>query len=159
MPFFYYLPRHGIHVAILPVPVHPNHNNNCGQCEVVYGSQWQQDCVWHLGAISGCYSQTWECFMLSSSVLGLGGGYRGCSWSPCECVTQHADTPVPVHLHNHGVLPPAGQAVYHVPVSAANTGHPPTVSTGRQVSLEYTNIVYLGSSSGKGSILTWCKNC
>lgn len=74
--------------------------------------------------------------MLSSSVLRLGGGCRGSSRNPCECFTQSANTAVPVHLHNHGMLPPAGQAVHHVPVSAANTGQPPSVSTGRQVSLQ-----------------------
>lgn len=74
--------------------------------------------------------------MLSSAVPGLGGCCRGCSRGPCESVTQPANPTVSVHMHNHGVLPPAGQAVYHVPVNDAYTGHPPAASLGIQVSRE-----------------------
>lgn len=59
--------------------------------------------------------------MLSSTVPGLVGGYRGRDGSPRNCVTQPANPPVSVHLHNHGVFPTAGQAVYHDPVNAAHS--------------------------------------
>lgn len=78
----------------------------------------------------------WERLIQPSSVLGLGGVCRRCSRNPSKCVSQPENPPVPVHVHNHGVLPPAGQAVHHVPDSAAYTRRPLAVSTGRQVSVE-----------------------
>ncbi len=123
-------------MAVLPVPVHPSCICNCGECEVVHGGQWQWCSGRHPGANPGRTASTRECLMLSAAVLGLGGGCRGCSRGPCGHVTHPENPPVSVHLHNLGVLPPAGQAVYHVPVNSAHTGRPPAASLGRQVSVE-----------------------
>lgn len=124
-------------MAVFPVPVHPIYICNCGECEVVHGGQWQQHSGRQRpGENPECTTPTRECLMLSSAVPGLGGGCRGCSRGPCDCVSQPANAPVSLHLHNLGVLPPAGQAVYHVPVNAAHTGRPPAASLGRQVSVK-----------------------
>lgn len=115
--------RHGVHVAVFPVPVHPICNIDRGECAIVHGGQWQPG-----------GTPTWKRLTLSSTVPGLGGGYRGCSGSPFNCVTQPTKPSVFVHLHNLGVLPHPGQAVYNVPDDAAYSRHPPTTSLGREVS-------------------------
>ena len=122
-------------MAVLPVPVYPICIFNSGECEIVYGRHWQPF-HGHPGGNPRCRIPTRERLVLSSTMSGLGGGYRGCSGSPCVCVTQPANPPVSVHLHNLGVLPPASKAVYHVPVHAAYAGHPPSASLSRQVSVE-----------------------
>ena len=121
-------------MALLPVPVHPICIRNRGQCEVVHGAQRQRYRGRCPTGNPGCWASTRERLALSSAVPGLGGGCRGCSGSTCNRPTQPANPPVSVHLHNHGVFPPAGQAVHHVPAHAAHTGHPPAASLGRQVS-------------------------
>ncbi|KAI3361199.1 hypothetical protein L3Q82_013400, partial [Scortum barcoo] len=123
---------HGIHVAVLPVPVHPISICNSGECEAVHGGQWQQCSGRCPGESSECTTPTRECLVLSAAVPGLGGGCWGRGWGPCECVTSPENPTVSVHLHSLGVLPPTGQEVYHVPLNAAYTGRPPAASIGRQ---------------------------
>lgn len=110
-------------MVVFPVPVHPICRINSGECATVHGGQW---CP---GGTS-----TSKRLTLSSTVPGLGGGCRGCSGGPFNCVTQPANPSVFVHLHNLGVLPHASPAVYDVPDDAAYTRHPPSASFGREVS-------------------------
>lgn len=77
---------------------------------------------------------TRERLLPSATVPGLGWGNRGCNWGPRVHLTQPADLPVSVYLHNLGVLPHVGQALYHAPLNAAYTRHPPAASAERQVS-------------------------
>lgn len=86
------------------------------------------------GGASGCKTLRRECLVLPPALSGLGGGFGGCSRGSRVCAPQPAIPPVSVHMYHAGVLPPAGQAVYHVPVTAADPGRPPAASLGKQVS-------------------------
>lgn len=123
-------------MAVLPVPVRTICICNCCEREIVHGGQWQQSSGRRPGENPGCMDPTRECLLLSAAVPGLGWSCRGCSRSPCDRLTQPANRPVSVHLHNLCVLPHAGQALHHVPVNAAYAGRPLAASAGRQVSPE-----------------------
>lgn len=75
-----------------------------------------------------------ECFLLSKAVFGLGGSYRGCHGHSSQHVAEHEEHSVPVHVHDAGVLPPAGQTVHRVAAAASRPQHAPTLPIRTQVS-------------------------
>lgn len=127
-------------MAVHSVPMHTISIFNCSECAIVHSGKWQGQSGRRPGKNPGCLDSSWKCLLLSASVPGLGWSYWGCSCGPSDHTTQPADRPVSVHLHYLGVLPHDGQALYHVPINAADSGHPLAASTGRQVSLQLAQV-------------------
>lgn len=119
-------------MAVLAVPVRPIDGRHCSEREAVHGDEPRQQSGPCPGREpDGSHSQ--QRLLLSSTLLGLDWCNRGGSWRSGDHFTQPPNCPVPVHLHHLGVLPPAGQAFYDVPVHAADSGQPPAAPAGGQV--------------------------
>lgn len=120
-------------MALLPVPVHPVYGDDCVECEIVHGSERRQESGRRAERDPGWSNSRQQRLPLPPALPGLGGGSRRRSRCSSDHLAQPTNRSVPLHLHNPGVLPPAGPTFYHVPVHAAHAGRPSAASAEPQV--------------------------
>lgn len=125
--------RHGADVALLAVPVRAVYGDDRVEREIVHGGERR----WQSGRRGerdpGWRNSRQQRLPLPPALPGLGGGSRRRSRRSSGHLTQPTNRSVSLHLHNLGVLPPAGAALYHVPVHAAHAGRPSAASAEPQV--------------------------
>lgn len=121
--------RHGIPVALLPLPVHRVASRDSGEREVMHGGR--RDPKRKTAAR--------ERVLLPRPLSRLGGRHRGRAGDPRHRLPQPEDAAVLVHLYHPRVLPSAGEAVYRVSAGSAHAGLPPAALLAQQVSPWFAN--------------------